>query len=229
MAAARRSSPELVALMLADARLPTGGHTQSGGLEAAVRAGLSDDGRTLHEIEDYARGRLRTVVRVETATAVVVRGTILEGGDAMAVIPHWAARTPSRALRAASGRMGRGYLRLAERIWPETLHHLPRDAEIPRAIVLGVIGAVTQLSAEDVARVGAYEDAQTVLAAALKLLPLDPAVTAEWMVNLHADIDDCVDSVSHVAVPEGIPACGAPLVDQYAERHVTESWRLFHA
>ena len=41
------SSPEVVALMLADGRLPTGGHTQSAGLEPAVRAGLGADGKHL--------------------------------------------------------------------------------------------------------------------------------------------------------------------------------------
>ena len=67
------TSPELVALMLADGRLPTGGHTQSAGLEAAVTAGLADGGRRLADVAAYARDRLQTVVRVEAGTAVVAR------------------------------------------------------------------------------------------------------------------------------------------------------------
>src|SRR4051794_4499122 len=59
------TSPEVVALMLADGRPPTGGHTQSAGLEPAVRAGLGADGKQLTDIGTYARDRLRTVTRTE--------------------------------------------------------------------------------------------------------------------------------------------------------------------
>lgn len=217
-------SAELVALMLADARLPTGGHTQSAGLEAAVKAGLGVPG-----VVAYAADRLRTVVRVEAGTAVVARHLTLTGADPLQVVPHWAARTPSRALREVAGRTGRGYLRLAERIWPAVVDHLPRDSETPRPVVLGVIGAVTGLRADQVARLTAYDDAQTVVAASLKLLPVDPAAAAGWLVGLHPALEACVDAVAGLTDPSAIPACGAPLVDQYAEQHATERMRLFHA
>jgi urease accessory protein len=218
------ASPELVAMMLADARLPTGGHTQSAGLEAAVKAGLG-----VADVAAYARDRLRTVVRVEAGTAVVARHLALTGTDPLLVVPHWAARTPSRALREVAGRTGRGYLRLAERIWPRTVELLPRDSSTPRPVVLGVIGAVTGLSAEQVARLTAYDDAQTVVAASLKLLPVDPAAAAGWLVGLHPAIEACVADVAGLTDPTTIPACGAPLVDSFAEQHATERMRLFHA
>lgn len=228
-----KSSPDLVALMLADARLPTGGHTQSAGLEAAVRGGLGcvrpGDGRALGEVAAYARSRLQTVVRVDAGTAVVSRHLVLAGDDPLAVVPHWAARTPSRALRTASERIGRGYLRLAERIWTGVLDHLPRDTELARPVVLGVIGAVTGLSAAQLARLVAYDDAQTVVAASLKLLPVDPAAAAGWLVDLHPAMEDVVAAVEDVTDAEEIPACGAPLVDYYAEAHATQRMRLFHA
>ena len=165
------SSPEVVALMLADGRLPTGGHTQSAGLEPAVRAGLGADGKQLADVGEYARDRLRTVTRVEAAVAVLARH--YAGPDRQAITTDeseaaqpaaanrasncdgprlaqlesaWAARTPSRALRTVSRRQGRAYLRLAERVWPDVLRHLPRDGEIARPLVIGVIGAVTGLS-----------------------------------------------------------------------------------
>ncbi len=72
------SSPEVVALMLADGRLPTGGHTQSAGLEPAVRAGLGADGKQLADVAAYARDRLRTVTRVEAAVAVLARHVTLD-------------------------------------------------------------------------------------------------------------------------------------------------------
>lgn len=124
--------------LLADARLPTGGHTQSAGLEPALRAGMDPT-----RVPDYVRARLATVTRVEAATAVVARHAVLAGLPDAAGAPRrpaspssgpddawspvsraladvwraWAARTPSPALRETSQRLGRGYLRLLRRLW----------------------------------------------------------------------------------------------------------------
>jgi urease accessory protein len=248
------SSPEVVALMLADGRLPTGGHTQSAGLEPAVRAGLGADGKQLADVAAYARDRLRTVTRVEAATAVVARHVVvtstpslpsshapspsrgfvleragLEVGGLSGVEGAWAARTPSQVLRGASRRQGRVYLRLAARVWPEVLRYLPANGEIARPVVVGVIGAVNGLSAEQVARLIAYDDVQTVVAASLKLLPVDPADAACWLAGLHDDIERLVTDVEPLTEIEKIPANGAPLIDLFAQNHATERMRLFHA
>ena len=221
------SSAELVALMLADGRLPTGGHTQSAGLEPAVRAGLGANGN--QDIAAYARDRLRTVTRVEAAVATVARAVALANRSLSPVEAAWAARTPSQALRAASRRQGRAYLRLAARIWPAVLDHLTADTETPRPVVVGAIGAVTGLSAEQVARLVGYDDAQTVVAASLKLLPVDPAEAAGWLAALHGPIEELTSAVSGFTSPDEIPAYGAPLVDAFAQAHATERMRLFHA
>jgi urease accessory protein len=230
------SSPDLVALMLADGRLPTGGHTQSAGLEPAVRAGLGADGKQLADVAAYARDRLRTVTRVEAAVAVLTRyltltatrsGLVASGLDL--VEGAWAARTPCQVLRAASRRQGRVYLRLAARVWPEVLRYLEENSEIARPIVVGVIGAVTGLSAEQIARLVAYDDVQTVVAASLKLLPVDPADAATWLAGTHDDIERLVSDVAPLTDIEKIPANGAPLIDLFAQNHATERMRLFHA
>ncbi|MFD3402053.1 urease accessory protein UreF [Kribbella sp. NPDC058693] len=246
---------ELVALMLADGRLPTGGHTQSAGLEPAVRAGLGAEGKQLHEVATYARDRLRTVTRVEVAVAVVTRHAVLAapsptGAPSRAessgvgsppaeagrlrpglrlVERSWAARSSSQVLRAVSRRQGRAYLRLAGRVWPDVLQHLPRDCEIPRPIVLGVVAAVTGLTAEQLARVVAYDDVQTVVSASLKLLPVDPADAATWLAALHDDIEELVADVAPLTDVDKIPANAAPLIDIHAQNHATERMRLFHA
>lgn len=242
------NAPELVALMLADGRLPTGGHTQSAGLEAAVRAGLGADGNHLDDVAAYARDRLRTVTRVEAAVTVVTRHAVVTppaestrdtgvtcGGvraadaDIRAAEAAWAARTPSHVLRAVSRRQGRLLLRLAAHVWPNVLEHLPADGQLPRPIVLGVVGAVTGLSAEQLARAVAYDDAQTVVSASLKLLPVDPAEAATWLLGLHDDIERLVTDVAPLTRIEHLPADGAPLIDVLAHQHTTERTRLFHA
>lgn len=173
-------SAELVAMMLTDARLPTGGLTQSAGLEPAVGAGLAADGRSSDDVPRYCAARLRTVTRVEAGTAVVARHVAASDGDLVSVEVARAARTPSQALRAVSRRQERGYLRLAEWVWPEAMRYLLRDSETARPVVLGVIGAVTDLEAAQVARLVGYDDVQTVVAASLELLPVDPAQAAAW-------------------------------------------------
>jgi urease accessory protein len=222
-------SPELVLMLLADARLPTGGHTQSSGLEPAVLAGLGDDGRRLADVVAYARDRLRTVVRVDAGTAVAARALTLAGDDPLRVEPHWAARTPSPALRAAARRQGRGYLRLAARVWPAVLDHLPPDAELARPVVVGVVAAVNGLDAGQTARLVGYDDVQTVVAASLKLLPVDPVAAASWVVDLQPDVDRLAAGLTDLTDPEAVPADGAPLVDVRAELHTTHRTRLFHA
>jgi urease accessory protein len=221
------SSAELVAMMLADGRLPTGGHTQSAGLEPAVRAGLGAEGN--QDIVAYARDRLRTVTRVDAAVATVARAVALANQPLSTVEAAWAARTPSQALRAASRRQGRAYLRLAARVWPAVLDQLTADSETPRPMVVGVIGAATGLSAEQVARLVGYDDAQTVVSASLKLLPVDPAEAATWLAALHAPIEELTSAVADLTSPDQIPAYGAPLVDVFAQAHTTERMRLFHA
>ncbi|WP_299055950.1 urease accessory UreF family protein [uncultured Nocardioides sp.] len=218
-----------VGLLLADARLPVGGHTQSAGLEPAVTAGLVGDGEG---VSAYVASRLATVVRVEAGTAVVARRVALAGGspdDLLDVEAHWAARTPSPALRVASRRLGRGWLRLAARVWPATLDHLPPDAEVARPVVLGVVGAVTGLAAAQVARLAAYDDAQSVTAASLKLLPSDPVAATARLAAAGPELEAVVAATAHLTHPAAIPAAGAPMTDVLAERHARAPMRLFHA
>jgi urease accessory protein len=246
---------ELMLALLADARLPTGGHTQSAGLEPALRSGL-DPAR----IPDYVAARLATVTRVEAATAVVARHVALTAGahraeqadgpaDGLGATGAlvrtwraWAARTPSPALRETSQRLGRGYLRLLRQLWPghpavDALDAAARAAGCgerrgappPRPLVLGVTAACAGLSAHQVARLVGYEDVQTVTAATLKLEPVDPVVATAWVVAAQGRIDALAHEVAGLTDPRAIPAHGAPLVEQWAETHARTTERLFSA
>jgi urease accessory protein len=217
-------------MMLADARLPSGGFAQSAGLEPAVRAGLTGDGARPEEVHRFAAGRLRSVAAVDAGTAVVSRHVVLHPGAVTLgeVEEAWAARTPSRPLRDASRQAGRGYLRLAGRLWPEVLTHLRVGVAVPRPVVVGVVGAVTGLGGLQVARLVGYDDVQTVASAALKLLPLDPVEVAAWTLSLHASVDVMAAAAADLTHPDDIPDRGAPALDVDAERHRREEMRLFH-
>src|SRR4051812_36521577 len=84
-------SGELMLMLLSDARLPTGAHTQSAGLEPAVNAGLLP-----LAVPQYIRARLRTVVAVEAGAAVVARHVSLQSHPKIGlstVDGAWLART----------------------------------------------------------------------------------------------------------------------------------------
>ncbi|MCK2243300.1 MULTISPECIES: urease accessory protein UreF [unclassified Crossiella] len=139
-------------LLLADARLPAGGHVHSGSVEAAVRAGAVTDVPSLH---GFLRGRLVSagLVAAAFAAAATRLAESLDGGDAAC----WAeldaeldARTPAAGQRLASRQQGRGLLRALPR------HPAGGAAAGPGGA--GSIGGAAGPSAEEV-------DAAAVLAA----------------------------------------------------------------
>lgn len=208
---------ELVLMLLADARLPVAGHTQSGGLEPALRSGLTD-------VPGYLRTRLATVTRVEAATAVVALHHLRTGLPMEPVEQAWAARTPSKAMRDTSRHQGRALLRLASRLWDS-----PLDGPRPRPVVLASVASATGLSPASLARLVGYDDVQTVTSAALKLLPLDPAAVTAWVYEALPVVGRLADEVAALTVPADIPASGAPVIEAWAEAHARTTRRLFSA
>ena len=219
--------PDLGTMLLADARLPTGGYAHSAGLEPALAAGLDKAA-----VPEYLRARLRSVALVDAAAAVLAlraaraqRVRLDEVHDALL------ARTPTEPMRAASALLGRGLARLAARMWPDHPSVAALDAIGPpqRPVALGVVAAAMGLDESRVARTCLYEDAQTVAAAALKLLPVDPVDTARWVWESAAVIDESVVVATAVTGPADLPAVAAPLAEQWALQHANRSRRIFVA
>ena len=72
-------------LLLADSRLPAGGHAHSGGLAAAVTAGSVDDEVTL---AGFLSGRLHTAGLVAAAAAARTAALLLDGPAAAGLADH---------------------------------------------------------------------------------------------------------------------------------------------
>jgi len=240
MPAPRADSPtlepsgELMLMLLADARLPTGAHTQSAGLEPALRGGMGPT-----EVPRFITARLRTVTAVEAAAAVLARHRTLSTATAFPDLPGalaevdaaWRARTISPALRETSVLLGRGYARLVRSLWSGTAgaNALAAIGRPGRAVVLGVAAALSGLSGAQLVRLIGYDDAQTVAAATLKLEPLDPVVATSWVMAAGAEIERMVGDLAGLTNIEQMPAYGAPLIEQWAEIHSVTSQRLFRA
>lgn len=216
--------PDLLTLLLADARLPVAGHTQSGTLEGAVMAGLG-----AADVPSYLRTRLRCVTRVEAGTAVAARRAVLDGAPLAEVEMAWAARTVAPAVRGASRVQARTLLRLCTRVWPDAAAPLQAVPGAGRAVALGAVAAGLGIGPEALARLVAYDDVQTVCAAALKLLPLDPSVVTGWVVDTLPLVEEVVAATARIEEPDAIPAIGVPQIEVWAQAHARTTRRLFRA
>lgn len=213
-------------LVLADARTPSGGHAHSGGLEAAIAEGL-----TVGEVPGFVRARLFTVGRCEAALAgLACAASTLE--ELLALDLEAAARMPAEPLRRASRQLGRGLLRTACVWWPGDrllVGYRAESASTPRPVALGAIARAGGLTRFEAARLSVYDDAATVAAAAVKLLPVDAAVASGWLVSLAGELDALAGAsgFSDFGGEPLSPSTSTPMLDLRALAHAGADRRLF--
>jgi urease accessory protein len=236
-------------LLLADGRLPAGGHAHSGGIEAAVAAGLV---RGVADLESYLEGRLATTGRVDAAVAVASwRSSASHSRPRDVAVASWpssaslarlqeidaeaSARMASPAQRAASRAQGRGLRRIARRCWPaaalDGLDSVHPDGPLV-AMVLGVAGATGGLDALEVATAALWSVQSGPAWAAVRLLGLDPLEVTATLARRASDVDELAratagDWGSGDRSLEDLPAAGAPLAEIGAEAHAAWEVRLF--
>jgi urease accessory protein len=207
-------------LLLADSRFPAGGYAHSLGLEQAVA-----DGLRAANVPAFAAARQRLVAEPDARIAVAARR-----GDPLLAEEEWCARCPSPVLREAGRRLGSQLLRSAETVFddPAIAAYRAASAATPRPVALGVVGAAAGLDDEAVALLALYDDAATVTSAALKLLPLDPAVATRWLAELTPSMTLAARAVAadHRAIAEQ-PAPAAVAVELAAPVHQRQRERLF--
>lgn len=239
-------------LVLADGRLPAGGHAHSGGLEVAVESGRVSD---LASLEGFLRGRLATSGVVAAAFAAAAcaaltvddredssysggllappsdgRGRLVEAAAARGMIfealdEALDARTPSPALRRASRAQGRALMRAARAMWP--VHDIGREPHHP--IALGTVTRAAGLTPREAATAAAYGSLTGPATAAVRLLGLDPYGTHALLAKLAPDCDHIADDAAAHARDDidCLPAASAPRLDLGAEYHSTWEVRLF--
>ncbi len=221
-------------LLLADSRLPAGGHAHSGGAEAAVGAGMVYDEQTLL---DFLDGRLQTAGLVAAALAAAACAA-MTAEDATGEPPAAAsrlgaldteadARTPSPALRAASRAQGRGLLRAAAALVTAPLPLGRPDPHHP--VVLGATAGALGLLPAQAGLLAASGAVSGPASAALRLLGLDPLGVTRVQAALAGAIDRVAQAAACAAGVGGehLPALAAPMLDLLAERHAARPVRLF--
>jgi urease accessory protein len=242
-------------LLLADSRLPAGGHAHSGGMEAATVAGLVGDADGL---EGFLRGRLATAGLASAGLAAAACGHAAEvaagapacwaGLDAEA-----AARTPSPAQRTASRVQGRALLRAARAAWPHPVlgslaaGGLAADpaASSPAApfhpVVLGACAWITGGTPGEAALIAATSAITSPASAAIRLLGLDPLLVTGLLARLGPEAAAVAAAAARAADhrppgdrgPAGrwarLPAPASPGLDLLAQRHAREEVALFES
>jgi len=202
-------------LVLADSRLPTGGHVHSGSVEEAVTSGLVRDLATLRA---FLRRRIRTTGLVTASVAAAVHAGTLSLAAADLEID---ARTPSPAARTASRAQGRGLLRLARKVWSDrewdTLGPKPH-----LGVAAGAVGAASGLLSEQTAASVVYTTMTGSATAAQRLLALDPGDVAALTFELAALCD-----LTAAEAAKELADLSDPLLDVLAERHAERDRPLF--
>lgn len=214
--------PSLASLLLADGRLPTGGHVHSAGVEAAVEDGRIVDVGSLGE---YLLGRLHTAGLTEAALAAAV---VLQPAAVALLDAEAEARITVPELRVVSRRLGRQLVRVAGRCWPDpVLATLPDDPHQP--VALGAVGVAAGLDALDTARVAIHHVIATPAQSALRLLGLDPFAVAALAASMAAEGDGvAVEAVLAAGGPiADLPARSGPVVEIAAATHASLPTRLF--
>jgi urease accessory protein len=221
-------------LLLADSRLPTGGHAHSGGVEAAVERGLVCDES---DLALYLAGRLRGTGPVVAAAAAA--GCMLAAETASVDWSRWdaavSARTPSPAMREASRSQGAALLRTARRVWPfaalEALYHTGRPHH---PLVLGAAVTAIGDGADAAALLALHHLIGGACAAAVRLLGLDPIAVAAVQARASESAEKvalAATCVAREAVAQWdtrlLPSASTPLPEVLAELHARTEVTLF--
>ena len=223
----------LNSLLLADSRLPTGGHVHSGGVEAAIERGLVHDEADLAQ---FLAGRLRgtglVVAAAAAAGCLLANAPLVKWGDWDVAV---SARTPSAAAREASRAQGVTLLRTARRVWPSAaLDALGQLRRPHHPLVLGAVVAAGGDGAEVAASLAVHHLLGGACAAAVRLLGLDPIAVAA----VHARTCQPAERTVAAAIgrarkalaqqdPRLLPSTGTPLPEVLAELHAHAEVTLF--
>jgi urease accessory protein len=230
-------------MLLVDSRSPAGGHSHSGGMEAAVNAGLV---RGLGDVHEFCAGRLRTAGVVAAGFAATSNALWHNGSAPQAWLTldaEFSARTPSEALRAASRSLGSGLRRLTAATFPDadlaTPWALIERPAPHHPLVLGGACALTGADALLTARAAALGVCTAAGSAGVRLLGLDPYAVHTILSALGAEIDRIAATAAAAAAAMAVgspgwqerlaelPAVSAPALDLLADVHARSEVRLF--
>lgn len=221
-------------LLLADSRLPSGGHGHSGGVEALVDRGLL---RSEPDLALFLDGRIRTggSVPAAAAAAACALARCQEGVPWARWEAAVSARTPSAALRIASHAQGAALLRTVALAWPgPAIDALRALRRMHHPLVLGVAAAGAGATPAEAALLALHHLIGGACTAAVRLLGLDPLAVAAVAAATGRAAEPVAAAATAAALaavaaadPDLLPTTGSPLHDVLAQLHGSSEATLF--
>ncbi len=224
-------------LLLADGRLPIGGHAHSAGIESAWREGRVQD---LDDVEAFVMGRLHTVGLTDASltSALVSRLTVPASSAASpaesvaAIDAEVGARIVAAPLRSASRRLGRQLVRVASG-WCSSAGleaaRLVNPAGPHQVTAAGATASAMGLSPVEAATLSLFHQVNTPIQAAVKLGGLDPFKAATVAASFSGQIDELAAKATALAETPlaDMPCDTGPVSEIAAILHDEVSDRLF--
>ncbi len=217
-------------LLLADGRLPTGGHAHSAGTESVVAIGDVTD---VASLRTHVRRRMATTGLVDAAfAAAACAGVTGSASWWRELAGEHIARTGSPRLREVSVALGRQLLRTGRRAWPSPHYDVAvaaLDGRVAQPLAMGLVAQAAGCAPIEAATVELHHLVGSLTTAAVRLLGLDPFDTAALCASLSGEIDStaAVAVASCHGAPAALPADVDLLADVLAEHHTTWEVRLF--
>jgi urease accessory protein len=214
-------------LLLADGRLPAGGHVHSGGVEQAIDTGTISDLRSLGW---WLFQRTVTVGAVE-ATLAAAASAGRHGWDRL--VAEAEARSPVPAWRSASRARGRALIRVVDAAFAAfDASDLPvgaRDPGWPLPIATGAVVSGLGFAPVDAAVLTLHGGVAEPAQAAVRRLGLDPVGITRVLAGLESTITSAAERAVHVAAdePRNWPATATPDLDLAAAAHAARDDRYF--
>jgi urease accessory protein len=224
-------------LLLADSRLPSGGHVHSGGVEALVERGLLTGAEDLALFLD---GRIRTaglvVASVAAASAALSARSVHPPRDWRRWDAAVDVRTPSPALREASRAQGGALLRTVGQAWPvhPPIRELASLRRPHQPLVLGAAVVAAGGGPGHAAALAVHHLIGGAATSAVRLLGLDPLRVASIQAALAVVADATAAEAALVGTraeaadePDLLPSDATPLPEILAELHDHSEVTLF--
>ncbi len=211
-------------LLLADGRLPAGGHVHSGGIEQAVHESVVDD---LASLTAWLHAWVPTVGEVDATLAAAAAQGALPWETLLA---EHDARVPVPSRREAARARGRAWLRVADAAFgPLALPVAAHRSGWPLPIVTGAVLVAIGRSPNDAAVLILHGGASECATAAIRLLGLDPVGVTSVLASL---VEPIVDTATRAVAAslrpaEAWPAWATPALDLATAAHHGRDDRYF--
>lgn len=209
---------------LIDSAFPSGGFAHSGGLEAAVQAGLLNSAPSLQGWLEWA------LSGIMAQSCGYINAACAHPEDVLVLDAHADTTQLNHVARKASMAQGKALVAAAAAAWPDRFRALKTEtrraeASCHQSVIVGVLAGRLGFSSEIARKLFLWQNARDMMSAAVRLNIIGPMAAQKLLATLEqrvqplvqAHADDGLDDIATVS----------PLLDVVHAHHDTLYSRLF--